>query len=127
MPIPDKPLSRKEEYLATIAGQGDLKPDFPMSRTEQYLDAIAAQSKGIEVVELNAMSGTLSDEDFAKVSSNNCVIMSSTQYYYKQYSASTVIRYGATPRLTAQSVIFDYVDIDKETKSYEVKYESLPL
>lgn len=47
MALPDRPLSRKEEYLAKIAGQaGVQKPDYPMSRTEEYLDYIAENGGG---------------------------------------------------------------------------------
>lgn len=40
MALPDRPLSRKEEYLAAIAGEEGVKPDRPLSRTEEYLEAI---------------------------------------------------------------------------------------
>lgn len=47
MALPDRPLSRKEEYLAKIANQaGAQKPDSPMSRTEEYLDYIAENGGG---------------------------------------------------------------------------------
>lgn len=47
MALPDKPLSRKEEYLAVIAGQaGVQKPERPLSRTEEYLDYIAENGGG---------------------------------------------------------------------------------
>lgn len=90
-------------------------------------DFIKSGSAGMETVTLTAPTGTLSDEDFAKISKNNCIIIASTQYFYKQYSASTVIRYGAIPRPSADhtKTIFDYVDIDKDTKAYEVKYEEV--
>lgn len=40
MTMPDRPLSREEEYLASISGQDGVKPDRPLSRKEEYLDAI---------------------------------------------------------------------------------------
>lgn len=101
-----------------------LTEDFKMEAIADFLESGHGE---INVVELHNMSGTLSDEDYNKVIENNCLIVSSTQYFYKQYSAATVIRYGAIPRLTASKVIFDYVDIDKTTKGYEVKYEELPI
>lgn len=70
MALPDKPLSRKEEYLAVIAGQaGVQKPDRPLSRTEEYLDYIAENgggggggASGFEALELvvNLDDGTIS-------------------------------------------------------------------
>lgn len=82
----------------------------------------------VERVDLSSLAGMLSDEDFAKVQQDNCVVTVGTQYYYKQYSAATVIKYGAIPRASANKaqVIFDYVDIDKSTKTYEVGHEEVP-
>lgn len=39
--LPEKPLSRKESYLAKIAGQSVEVPEKPESRIEQYLAYIA--------------------------------------------------------------------------------------
>lgn len=39
--LPEKPLTRKEQYLATIAGYGQGYPERPLTREEQYLDFIA--------------------------------------------------------------------------------------
>lgn len=77
----------------------------------------------INVVDINGMSGTFSNEDFAKILSDNCVLRAGTQYFSKEYHAATVIRYGATPRLSNNKIIFDYIDIDKNSKSYELKNE----
>ena len=93
------------------------------TKMEAIADFLASGNAGIETVVLDGMTGTLSDEDYAKIQRDNCIITSSTEYFYKQYSAATVIRYGALPRLSVDKVIFDYVDIDKATKSYEVKHE----
>lgn len=101
-----------------------LTEDSKMEAIADYLESDGGRNK---IVEINNMTGTLSDEDYDKVNSNDCIIVASTQYFYKQYSAATVIRYGATPRLTKQSVIFDYVDIDKATKEYTLSYEDLPI
>lgn len=96
------------------------------AKMEIIADLMDQSKKPIDVVEVKSMSGTLSDEDFAKISSNNCMMFSSTQYFYKQYSASTVIRYGALPRLGNDRVIFDYITIDKRTKAFELKNEFYP-
>lgn len=78
---------------------------------------------GINTVTLTTPTGTLSDEDYAKILRDNCVIVMSTQYFRKQYSASTLVNYSATPRVGVDKVIFDYIDIDKETKAYELKHD----
>ena len=44
--LPDKPLSRKESYLAAIAGESVELPEVPESRTEQYLAYIAENGGG---------------------------------------------------------------------------------
>lgn len=93
------------------------------AKMEMIADYLKGGNAGVETVNLVGLSGTFSDEEYAKIQKDNCIIVASTQYYYKQYSASTVIRYGAIPRLGAGQVIFDYVDIDKATKSYELKHE----
>lgn len=81
---------------------------------------------GINVVEIHNMSGTLSDEDFAKVQGDNCMIKASTQYFYKQFDAATLLRYGALPRLGVDKVIFESITIDKSTKGYEFTVEQYP-
>lgn len=40
------PIEREEMYLSNIAGQGTTIPDRPISRTEEYLDAIAKGGGG---------------------------------------------------------------------------------
>lgn len=84
----------------------------------------AGSGKVMEVVEITGMSGTLSDEDYNKLLGDNCLIKASTQYFIKEYQAATVIRYGAIPRKSNNSIIFDYIDIEKSTKAYELKYET---
>lgn len=44
--LPEKPLSRKESYLAKIAGEDVVIPEAPESRTEQYLAYIAENGGG---------------------------------------------------------------------------------
>lgn len=46
MPIPNKPITRKETYLAAIAGQEVTLPAKPITREEAYLDEIAKNGKG---------------------------------------------------------------------------------
>jgi len=46
--LPDAPLSREEDYLASIAGQNVEVPPCPRSRKEAYLDAIDTKMDGIE-------------------------------------------------------------------------------
>lgn len=93
------------------------------AKMEMIADHIGKGIGNIEIVEIHGMTGTLSDDDFKKIMSNNCMILASTQYFYKQYSAATVVRYGALPRLGVDKVIFDYISIDKATKTFELKNE----
>lgn len=95
-------------------------------KMEIIADILESDEQSVKVVQIEDMSGTLSDEEFKAISSNSCIMMASTQYFYKQYSASTVIRYGAIPRVGSNKVIFDYIDIDKATKAYELKNETYP-
>ena len=44
--LPDEPKSRKEQYLADIAGQDVALPAEPKSREEQYLAYIAENGSG---------------------------------------------------------------------------------
>ena len=44
--LPDEPLSRKESYLAKIAGEDVTIPEEPESRVEQYLAYIAENGGG---------------------------------------------------------------------------------
>ena len=46
MAIPDKPTTRKEKYLAKIAGQSVPLPDHPITREEAYLEEIAKKGGG---------------------------------------------------------------------------------
>ena len=46
MPIPNNPITRKETYLAAIAGQEVAVPAYPLTREEAYLDAIAKNGSG---------------------------------------------------------------------------------
>ena len=49
------------------------------AKMEIIADMMESGSTGINVVEIHSMSGTLSDEDFAKVQGDNCMIKASTQ------------------------------------------------
>ena len=46
MALPSEPITRKEQYLSNIAGQGTPLPEKPVTREEQYLDAIAKNGGG---------------------------------------------------------------------------------
>lgn len=46
MSLPDEPITRAEQYLASIAGQGTTLPAQPVTRVEQYLDYIAKNGGG---------------------------------------------------------------------------------
>lgn len=46
MALPEKPFSRKEQYLSKIAGQDTEIPEEPFSREEMYLDEIAKNGGG---------------------------------------------------------------------------------
>jgi hypothetical protein len=81
---------------------------------------------GQSVVELSNVSGTLSDSDYAKVQQDNCIIKVSTQYFYKAFSASTLIVYQAFSRQAGQDqALFDYVEITKSTKAWELKADNI--
>jgi len=45
MPIPDKPITRAEMYLNTMAGGAGVLPDEPITRKEKYL----AKAAGVAV------------------------------------------------------------------------------
>lgn len=40
MSVPEKPLTRKEQYLSAMAGLSTEIPEKPITREEQYLDQI---------------------------------------------------------------------------------------
>jgi len=46
MSLPNNPITRKETYLAKIAGQSPTLPDEPITREEMYLDYIAKNGGG---------------------------------------------------------------------------------
>lgn len=95
-------------------------------KMEIIADFIESGTSGINVVQITSMSGTLSDDDYKKLLQPNTVILASTQFYYKQYDAATILRFAAAPRLGVDKIIFDYIDIDKATKAYELKNETYP-
>lgn len=47
MPIPNNPITRKEAYLAAIAGQEVAVPEYPITREEAYLAKIAGQEVAV--------------------------------------------------------------------------------
>lgn len=46
MSLPNYPTTRKETYLAKIAGQNTTLPEYPTTREEEYLDYIAKHGGG---------------------------------------------------------------------------------
>lgn len=96
------------------------------AKMEIIADLMATENSGINVIQITNMSGVLSDDDYKKLLQANSVIVASTQYYYKQYDASTMLRFTSAPRLGVDKIIFDYIEIDKETKAYELKNETYP-
>lgn len=96
------------------------------AKMELIADYIESGDSGINVVQITNMSGTLSDEDYKKLLQANSVILASTQFYYKQYDASTLLRFASAPRLGVNKIIFDYIEIEKSTKAYELKNEQYP-
>ena len=81
---------------------------------------------GQEIVELTGLSGTLSNDDYAKVSGDNCVIKMSTQYLYRAFNASTLIVYQALTRQAGTGkALFDYVEITKADKTWELKADDI--
>lgn len=103
-----------------------LTEDAKMEMIADYIQA--SGQAGPVIVDLVNLSGTLSDEDYANVLKDNCIVKVSTEYFYKQFSASTVITYASVPRISAnkEKAIFDSVEIEKSSKSYAVKSETFP-
>lgn len=94
-------------------------------RFELESDGQAGDSS-IEVVELSNLSGTLTDEQYAKLSGNNCVIHLGTQTFYKEFDASTLITYQAFTRQAGQDqALFEYIEITKADKSWEYQAENI--
>lgn len=96
------------------------------AKMEIIADLMESENNGINVIQVTNMSGTLSDDDYKKLLQPNSVILASTQYYYKQYDASTMLRFASAPRLGVDKIIFDYIEVDKATKAYELKNETYP-
>ena len=46
MALPEKPITRQEQYLSNMAGLGTPLPEKPITREEAYLDVIAKQGGG---------------------------------------------------------------------------------
>lgn len=70
MALPEKPFSRKEQYLSKIAGQDTEIPEEPFSREEMYLDEIARNGGG--------GGGTSDFDDLSNRPSYNGVAMTGT-------------------------------------------------
>lgn len=79
-------------------------------------------TKGFEVLELSNLSGTLTDEQYNLALSDACVIKLGTQYFYKEFNASTLLTYKAFGNnVSTGTITNDYVEITKADKSWELK------
>ena len=77
---------------------------------------------GIDVVEISSISGTLSDSDFAKLSSNNTIIKYtvSNVFLYKTNDTSTTYQYSCVQYFESNKYARIYtIIITKSTKEYE--------
>jgi len=100
----------------------EIKEDCTVEEVRRILAGGAGSGTIIDSVSLTGMSGTLSDADYAKLLLDNCVIKVGTQNYYKAFDASTLLIYQAFSRQAGQDqALYDYVEITKSTKAYEVK------
>ena len=79
----------------------------------------AIDTKGFDVLELSSTSGTLTDSEYALAQSNQCVIKVSTQYFYREFVAATLISYKAFPRNASYGTVTnEYIEITKSTKAW---------
>ena len=87
---------------------------------------------GGEAVSLNATSGTLSDVEYQKISSDNCIIKYDNYIYYKINETSSYIYYQRTAEVTSVSTYAGTVDryvitITKSNKAYSLSSSSVSL
>ena len=78
--------------------------------------------QGMEVVEIVSYDGTFNDEDYAKVSGNNCVILYGGELYYKTLENPYALSY-TLPSIRLQndgSITKIQIEISTEDKSYSV-------
>ena len=80
--------------------------------------SISALPTGTQVVELTTDFGTLSNEDYAKVSGDNCIIKRSSRIYQKTYEDTAQITYSSYIISASTSVDKYSIDINKNTKDY---------
>ena len=80
---------------------------------------------GTEVVELTNSSGTLTDEQYAKVAGDNCVILYQNLVYRKRsmFVAYDEIYYEILPIITANYIIENKVKITISSKAYSFSNE----
>ena len=98
----------------------------------KWESAIISNYLGMEVVELSGNSGTLSDEDFAKVKNGNCIIRRAndsttpTQYawFYSNYSniGSNILFYRVSSDAGSNyvSTSSTYISVDLDTKYWSL-------
>lgn len=108
---------------------GDFDPkDFVRLDSDGKIDKdlLPDGSMGPEIVSLENLSGTLTDEQYTTLSGDNALILLSTQYFRKAYSASTLIVYQAMTRQAGQdSALYEYIEITKSTKAWEYKNDNI--
>lgn len=71
MALPEKPFSRKEQYLSKIAGQDTEIPEEPFSREEMYLDEIAKNGGGGGTSDFDQLSNRPSYNGVAMTGTTN--------------------------------------------------------
>ena len=92
---------------------GELYVNGKKVSTDDYDD------KGFDVLELSNTLGTLTTAQYNLVTSEQCVIKLGTQYFYKEFSASTLISYKAFPHNVSDGTVTnDYIEITKSSKEW---------
>lgn len=87
-------LNGKQNTLPTIVNDRYLHTNASTGSLEW---GEVTSSSGVEVITLTSSSGTLSDEDFAKVSGDNCVIKVGSNTYYKYSNNGFALVYYSFP------------------------------
>lgn len=118
----------------SISGWIGFQPELPTTVNNKYLHTNAltgalewSDVDGIVTVSLgNAITGTLSDDDYAKVTGDNCVIKFGNYNWYKYYDDGTYIYYcKVKPNNGYDSVTTDLFKIKKDTKFYQPSTDRL--
>ena len=81
--------------------------------------SISALPTGTQVVELSSYSGTLTDEQFAKISGDDCVILHDGYFYYKGLDSNGSLKYYRIPFMNFASNLYEVaITINKTTKGF---------